>query len=241
MQHNQRIRNGFTLIELLVVIAIISILAAILFPVFARARENARAAACVSNMKQIGLAIAQYRQDYDGYYPFSRTLLPAQLNWYDGYLAPYIKGKPISKCPSVPDNWQIGYSYNQAFGYFPGQQINPPRSGQVINWSNQCGDHLIYDGINEAAVQEPATSINVIESAITYYYYTLYVGYPHASANGQLSYFTPSSTNMTQLYNHPQAGTHNGGLNALYADGHVKKQNLGALMPIAQWCAIKKN
>jgi len=64
-------KRGFTLIELLVVIAIISVLAAILFPVFARARENARRASCMSNLKQIGLGIMQYTQDYDEYYPMA--------------------------------------------------------------------------------------------------------------------------------------------------------------------------
>src|SRR5688500_6579567 len=65
MMHQRVIRNGFTLIELLVVIAIIAILAAILFPVFARARENARRSSCQSNMKQLGLGMMQYTQDYD--------------------------------------------------------------------------------------------------------------------------------------------------------------------------------
>jgi prepilin-type N-terminal cleavage/methylation domain-containing protein len=64
-------RLGFTLIELLVVIAIIAILAAILFPVFARARENARRASCANNLKQIGLGILQYVQDYDEKIPFA--------------------------------------------------------------------------------------------------------------------------------------------------------------------------
>jgi prepilin-type N-terminal cleavage/methylation domain-containing protein len=65
----QRQNRGFTLIELLVVVAIIGILAAILFPVFARARENARRTSCISNVKQIGLALTQYVQDYDSQYP----------------------------------------------------------------------------------------------------------------------------------------------------------------------------
>ena len=66
---DQKHRRGFTLIELLVVIAIISLLAAILFPVFSRARENARRSSCLSNLKQIGLGMMQYTQDYDERYP----------------------------------------------------------------------------------------------------------------------------------------------------------------------------
>lgn len=236
----KRKRKGFTLIELLIVIAIIAILAAILFPAFSRARENARAISCLSNMKQIGLAIQQYNQDYDGYYPFSRVLLPAQKNWYDGYLDPYIKGRQIGKCPSAPDNWTIGYSYNQAFGYFPGGQITPSRKGQLVNFSNYCANHPIYDGINEASVQEPSTSINVIEAALNYYYWTISTGATDSAAIAQLSYFTPYPGVMVARYYHQEAGLHNGGLNVLYADGHVKRQKLDALMESTQWCAIKK-
>lgn len=72
--------NAFTLIELLVVIAIIAILSAILFPVFGRARENARRSSCQSNLKQIGLGIMQYVQDYDGYYPYVRVLSTLKIN-----------------------------------------------------------------------------------------------------------------------------------------------------------------
>lgn len=92
-------RKGFTLIELLVVIAIIAILAAILFPVFARARENARRSACQSNLKQIGLGILQYTQDYDERYPRRDTSAGANSSWV-GQIMPYVKSEQLFKCPS---------------------------------------------------------------------------------------------------------------------------------------------
>jgi prepilin-type N-terminal cleavage/methylation domain-containing protein/prepilin-type processing-associated H-X9-DG protein len=100
-------RRAFTLIELLVVIAIIAILAAILFPVFARARENARRSSCQSNLKQIGLGIMQYSQDYDEKFVFlgdpgsSSTPCPYGTGnvWAD-LVQPYLKSKQIFKCPS---------------------------------------------------------------------------------------------------------------------------------------------
>jgi len=93
--------SGFTLIELLVVIAIIAILAAILFPVFARARENARRASCQSNLKQIGLAFAQYTQDYDESY-FVSSPYQAGCNGYGwaGAIMPYAKNIQVYRCPS---------------------------------------------------------------------------------------------------------------------------------------------
>ena len=97
-------RRGFTLIELLVVIAIIAILAAILFPVFARARENARRASCQSNLKQLSLGITQYTQDYDEAFPLSTTAVAAAstgqvIGWADA-IYPYVKSRQIYQCPS---------------------------------------------------------------------------------------------------------------------------------------------
>src|SRR5919205_3400091 len=91
--------RAFTLIELLVVIAIIAILAAILFPVFAQAREKARQTACLSNTKQLGLGIMQYVQDYDGYYPYVRVLSTPNSNWGNA-IYPYVKSTQVFVCPS---------------------------------------------------------------------------------------------------------------------------------------------
>ncbi|MBP8955371.1 MAG: DUF1559 domain-containing protein [Armatimonadetes bacterium] len=111
-------RRGFTLIELLVVIAIIAILAAILFPVFARAREKARQTACLSNLKQIGLGAMMYSQDYD------EMIMPGYMCsrangsfgwWYEanGRIQPYVKNIQLIKCPSDPTaNFGYGINYN---------------------------------------------------------------------------------------------------------------------------------
>jgi prepilin-type N-terminal cleavage/methylation domain-containing protein len=126
------LKRGFTLIELLVVIAIIAILAAILFPVFAKARDRAQTTACMNNMKQIGTAVQMYLGDSDGKYPMNR--LPrtpgapkpwdgSPYNWHTE-LTPYVKSTDVGKCPTNPlsklfpkvaeesGNYPISYSYN---------------------------------------------------------------------------------------------------------------------------------
>ncbi|RYG65917.1 DUF1559 domain-containing protein, partial [bacterium] len=130
--------NGFTLIELLVVIAIIAILAAILFPVFGRARENARRSSCQSNLKQIGLGIMQYTQDYDETMPrtfcgpgngIAESNTSTIFKWMDSVF-PYIKSEQIFSCPSDPVNKPYTYYKNltatdsKKFGSYAANQIN---------------------------------------------------------------------------------------------------------------------
>lgn len=147
-------RRGFTLIELLVVIAIIAILAAILFPVFSRARENARRSSCQSNLKQLGLAMIQYTQDYDERMPNIGGGAPANgltggWVYYDvfdaagrtttfdvskGSLYPYVKSSQVYICPSDKAGRTMGLSYATGpcglvsgfpAGIHPGQSIVP--------------------------------------------------------------------------------------------------------------------
>jgi len=122
------VRRGFTLIELLVVIAIIAILAAILFPVFAKAREKARQTTCLNNCKQMGLAVMQYVQDYDEVFPFADISLAtpalrpytggsnATHKWAD-MIYPYVLNKQVFLCPSGPTAW-ISYGWNANLGYW---------------------------------------------------------------------------------------------------------------------------
>jgi prepilin-type N-terminal cleavage/methylation domain-containing protein/prepilin-type processing-associated H-X9-DG protein len=101
-------KRGFTLIELLVVIAIIAILAAILFPVFARARENARRTSCQSNLKQLALGIKQYLQDYDERFPHSTGATVSDLSGWAYVTQPYVKNEQILQCPSQSSGAPLG-------------------------------------------------------------------------------------------------------------------------------------
>jgi prepilin-type N-terminal cleavage/methylation domain-containing protein/prepilin-type processing-associated H-X9-DG protein len=108
-------RRGFTLIELLVVIAIIAILAAILFPVFARAREKARQSSCLSNVKQIGLGVLMYAQDYDETMPNERSRNPSRS--YIQFVEPYVKNSQVFDCPSQEAKVRPPISYNDTRSY----------------------------------------------------------------------------------------------------------------------------
>lgn len=150
-----RTHSGFTLIELLVVIAIIAVLAAILFPVFSRARENAKKAACVSNVRQLLHASLMYATDYD------RTLVPARCGRAPdslGYtwcvlLQPYIKNEEILRCPSDPrpqlarrsTDLEHSYGINYSLTFNAGAWSTRPLSYRITALSRLSEKILLFD------------------------------------------------------------------------------------------------
>src|SRR5262249_17929502 len=146
--------NAFTLIELLVVIAIIAILAAILFPVFSQAREKARAISCLSNCKQMGLAIHMYAQDYDEGYPFGHMNdmhgMGDAPSWIES-LPPYIKSKLLHRCPSDSSPLWNASEEPRETSYGLNAYFTP--------------NHPPYYGVQMAQVANPAQCILVAELA----------------------------------------------------------------------------
>ncbi len=188
--------SGFTLIELLVVIAIIAILAAILFPVFARARENARRSSCQSNEKQIGLGFKQYIQDYDEKYPLSVGGGGTGTGWAEN-IQSYLKSTQIYQCPSETnapstDPTNAGYTdyyYNNVVGQTPG-------------------------GLNESAFSNISNSVLGADGAASP------AGTASCGNRGNAGY---NCTRSEENSGNPTANVrHLDGANYLFADGHVK-------------------
>ncbi len=193
-------RRGFTLIELLVVIAIIAILAAILFPAFAKARESARRASCSSNLKQIGIGMIQYTQEYDEHYPFNQ--INGVGNWAQ-VIQPYVKSTDLFRCPSNPDS---------GITMPGGMPLPAPQIPVSYGYNFMFGDPAwaTISGLSLATVQEPARKIMVGE---------------RTNGSGPGSKAEPGmywdDWNGQQWFADGFAG-HLGSSNYLFADGHVK-------------------
>jgi prepilin-type N-terminal cleavage/methylation domain-containing protein/prepilin-type processing-associated H-X9-DG protein len=211
--------RGFTLIELLVVIAIIAILAAILFPVFARARENARRASCQSNLKQIGLGLIQYVQDYDERLPLRRFEPIADPNWDDNswrtVIQPYVKSTQVMVCPSNPDNSKATFDPEFKRSYAGNTNwLNASSSAtQPASSSDETGFFGQAHTIPLALIDNPSQLI-----AVTELWHAPWVTVIVDRNN--LSY-TEDGTTYTAYGDLLFAG-HLGRSNYLFADGHVK-------------------
>jgi prepilin-type N-terminal cleavage/methylation domain-containing protein/prepilin-type processing-associated H-X9-DG protein len=210
-------KKGFTLIELLVVIAIIAILAAILFPVFAKAREKARQSTCASNLRQLGLALSQYSQDYDESIPAMKYGFPAdststnyelqcgsKILFWTNYLEPYIKSRGVFECPS---GLTMGCSLP-----------NTKRSYNMnVSLTNCCGDQGV---VKMAKLIKPSETVHMLDSGVHVMFgsggssYGWYNGTPPADA--------PSGSPTWPDWLQWVANRHSGGANVLWADGHVK-------------------
>ena len=173
---NNRQHNAFTLIELLVVIAIIAILAAILFPVFAQAREKARQTSCLSNLKQIGLGIMQYTQDYDETFPAGLQSGWWQAGW-TWQVVPYLKSTDILRCPSDPvgdsvltwAGFRTSYVSNGYIRWNGTSNENAGPMGATIDPTSTATPWLVDYGVNTvASVNRPTESILLTERAHVY-------------------------------------------------------------------------
>lgn len=222
-----RARRAFTLIELLVVIAIIALLAAILFPVFAQARAKARQTVCASNLKQMGLAIGMYAQDFDGYYvPKYPCIAYGDLAYPDHCTSP-TQGVPVgaitpalpewipaSDAPPGTDYLLKGYLKNEQVRLCPSRPSDPTlgEGRYVLNsWDSYFGkgrDETGPQNQTDAKVPEPAGTILVLE-------HTNRASECQAGQEAGAGDFLQDEPGHWQI-------THQGGMNTLWCDGHVR-------------------
>lgn len=219
-----RTKSAFTLIELLVVIAIIAILAAILFPVFGRARENARRSSCQSNLKQIGLGITQYTQDYDEIQPFVSTAGNWSVDGWMHTLQPYVKSYQVFKCPSdtiadpAPGGLLGSYAASN-IGYAHGTGTNPISTGPA--WSHKAGPSATSVAVTVplASLEAPSTTILAADSQGGNLQSASQYCDLGASWLGPISAGPPRSLSQW-------SERHLDTINTLFADGHVKAVKL---------------
>ena len=193
-----RNKRGFTLIELLVVIAIIAILAAILFPVFSQAREQARKTSCMSNLKQIGTAIAMYSQDWDERYPYFQWSADGLHHgeMFPYLLQPYIKNWDIFVCPSDGDKFNTEW--------FWGRDSGRPQTPYPPNGLSYGMNEVLHQGTSLSQIPEPSITLSVSDSI-----------------NSLVCDWHNMPGRVIAAHDW-KYDAHSRGVNILFADGHVK-------------------
>jgi len=216
-------RTGFTLIELLVVIAIIALLAAILFPVFSRARENARKTSCQNNLKQIGLGFAQYVQDYDETWVVpdrpTGTVTPGVTcrdgaspeDGWEAWLMPYVKSWQLFVCPSNANKTYDG-------------RINGGRCrtsyGINLNYFNNTRRNAWSAGVAESDWARPAETVTVSDMTAQDSWIGAWNLNPPSNWDDPIT--TPTTGGTPSTFTNRINQLHLDGSNFLYKDGHVK-------------------
>jgi prepilin-type N-terminal cleavage/methylation domain-containing protein/prepilin-type processing-associated H-X9-DG protein len=161
-------KTAFTLIELLVVIAIIAILAAILFPVFAQAREKARQSTCISNTKQLGLGVLMYAQDYDEQYPMmSFKAAPGiayRIRWAD-QIYPYVKNEALFLCPSAPKELSTKFFYHRFDANNNGLQDDGAKYGGYGFNYQYLGNSRFPWSASLAEIEKPAETVAICDTS----------------------------------------------------------------------------
>jgi len=235
VEGDDRMKRGFTLIELLVVIAIIAILAAILFPVFAQARESARKTSCLSNVKQIDLAIQMYVNDYDEVLPTSST---GGMIGEPTYMAqPYMKNYGILFCPSrsvatsaignpnlncgAKDNPNCesklyGYGWNTGSGWPSGSTSTDGLVTSYISgvaWTFTTPGGVVYTGTDKVWIGKAVAA--VVAPAMCFMY-------ADTSDTPRMSMSLKRLSSCAAILNHDTLPRHQGGNTFAFVDGHVK-------------------
>ncbi len=237
-------QRAFTLIELLVVIAIVAILAAILFPVFAKVRENARRTACMSNLKQVGLAVIQYQHDNDEFFVLTEQGDDLEYYWGD-MLQPYLKSWDVLRCPDADPAIQFkaspvkalsaspaAYSQQWSYGYAINDVVGSTAICTTAPDDPAC-KHVGIAGQNLSVVTNPADTVLIVDNS------------PETSDNGDINNGTGATNNPADLSHgrheiNWQVGSrqprylnvngrsqdgfarHNDGFVLVMADGHAK-------------------